>query len=167
MRTLLSAIIVMGSILVGCSPVGKGPLSFQSPTDWKVDHKKSGGLHFYTLTARSPVGSHLEFSQWPVPGTKPEEIPTLVKEVVGIFLREAKTSTEFTLASEEYCIEQFADVQCQGSYATFQMGGDNTNILQVIFMISVDSKIWNGQFTGPSNAWKQAFTVLKTAKQDG
>jgi hypothetical protein len=34
-------------------------------------------------------------------------------------------------------------------------------------MMSVDGKIWNGQFTGTPDGWKQALTVLKDVKRNG
>jgi hypothetical protein len=36
-----------------------------------------------------------------------------------------------------------------------------------MFMMSVDGRVWNGQFTGPSNSWIQAIGVLKSVKKDG
>jgi len=145
MRTTLPAIILMALLLVGCSPVSKGPLSFHSPTGWKVEHQTPGGrLHFYTVTASTPDGGLLMFSQWPPP-SKPEDIPTLVQQLADGFLKEAKKSSEFTLTSDEYRIEQFAGEQCRGSYATFQTSIGGTNALQTMFMMSVDGEIWNGQ----------------------
>lgn len=88
-------------------------------------------------------------------------------EVVGNFLKEAKTSTNFSLASHEYKLEQFEGTSCRGSYTTFEINGFATGTLQVIFIMNVGSSIWNGQFTGPSEAWKQALTVLKTVKNGG
>ena len=105
------------------------------------------------------------FSQWPPP-SKPEDIPTLVQQLADGFLKEAKKSSEFTLTSEEYRIEQFAGEQCRGSYATFQTSIGGTNALQTMFMMSVDGEIWNGQFNGPSDAWRQALTVLRSIKKD-
>lgn len=166
MRTPLPTIIAVGFMLGGCSPAGKELLSFQSPTDWTVEHQTPGGLDFYTVTASTPDEGLLMFSKWPPP-SKPEDIPTLVQQLADGFLKEAKNLSEFTLASEEYDIEQFAGEQCQGSYATFQISSGGTNTLQAMFMMSVDGKIWNGQFTGAPDAWKQAITVLKSVKQGG
>jgi hypothetical protein len=165
MRTLCSTVIAISLTLVGCSPSGTG-LSFQSPTGWKVDHKKAGGFHSYTLADRNPSGGFLEFSQWPAPNN-PEDIQRLIHEVVASYLKEARTSSEFTIASTEYRIQQFVGEHCQGSYATFRMSGGLTNNLQVIFMMSVGSNVWNGQFTGPSEVWKQALTVLESVRKDG
>jgi hypothetical protein len=161
---LRSTIIGVSFLLFGCSPDANGPLSLRSPTGWKIEHKKSGRLHSYSMAAQVPSGGILEFSEWPVPG-QTEEIPTLVRQVVDIFLQEAKTSSEFTLASEEYRIERFTGEACQGSCATFQMGGDATNTLLVIFMMSVGDKLWQGQFTGSLEAWNQAHTALKSARK--
>lgn len=108
----------MGFILAGCSPTGKGPLTFQPPAGWKVERQTLGGLHFYSLTANSPDGGLLMFSQWPPP-SKPEDIPTILKQIADGFLKESKKPSGLTLANEQYHIEQFAGEQCQGSYAAF------------------------------------------------
>jgi len=162
----LPVLIVFALVIVGCSPSGKGPLSFQSPTGWKVEHQTPGGLHFYTVTAGTADGGLLMFSQWPPP-SRPEEIPGLVQKLADGFLDQAKKSSEFTLATQEYRVEQFTGPQCQGSYAVFQTGSGGTNVLQAMFMMSVGGRVWNGQFTGPSNAWIQAMGVLKSIKNDG
>jgi hypothetical protein len=166
MRSPLPILIAVALALVGCSPPGKGPLSFQSPAGWKAEHQTPGGLHFYKVTAGTPDGGLLMFSQWP-PLSKPEEIPALVRQIADGFLKQAQQASEFTLASREYRIEQFAGAQCQGSYAVFQAVTGGTNVLQSMFMMSVDGRVWNGQFTGPSNAWTQAITVLRSVRKNG
>lgn len=166
MHTPLPTIIVLALVLVGCSQAGKGPLSFQSPTGWKVEHRTPGGLHFYAVTAKTPNEGLLMFSQWPPP-SRPEDIPALVQKLADGFRDQAKKSSEFTLTSEEYRVEQFAGEHSQGSFAAFQITSSGTNTVQAMFMMSVDGKIWNGQFTGPPDAWQQALTVLKSIKTDG
>jgi hypothetical protein len=105
--------------LLGCSPASKGPLSFQLPTGWKVEHQTPAGLHFYSVTAGTADEGLLMFSQWPPP-SRPEEIPGLVQKLADGFLDQAKQSSEFKLASHEYRVEQFTGSQCQGSYAVFR-----------------------------------------------
>jgi hypothetical protein len=158
--------LTLAFVLVGCSPASKGPLSFQSPPGWKVEHQTPGSLHFYSVTASTPDGGLMMFSQWPPP-SRPEEIPALVRQLADGFLKIAKKSSEFRLASEEYRVEQFSGEHCQGSYATFQTISSGSNTLQTMFMMNVAGRIWNGQFTGPSDGWKQALTVLKSIKNDG
>ncbi len=166
MRTLLSAVVVVMLMVVGCSQTSRGPLSFQSPTDWKVEHKTPGGLDFYTVTGKTPDDGLLMFSQWPPP-SRPEDIPALVQNLADGFRDQAKKSSEFALASEEYRVEQFAGEHCQGSFAAFEIASNGTNTVQAMFMMSVDGRIWNGQFTGPLESWRQALTVLKSIKNNG
>jgi len=158
--------IALALVLIGCSPATKAPLSFQLPAGWKMEHQTPGSLHFYTVTAGTADGGLLMFSQWPPP-SRPEEIPGLVQKLADGFLAQAKQSSEITLASHEYRVEQFTGSQCQGSYAVFQTGSGGTNVLQTMFMMSVGGRVWNGQFTGPSNAWIQAIGVLTSVKNDG
>ena len=146
MRTPFPAIIAASFMLVGCSPAGKGPLSFQSPAYWTVEHTAPGGLDFYTVTARAPGGGLLILSRWPPP-SRHEDIPNLVRQLADGFLKEAKKSSEFRLGSEEYRFGQFVGQHSQGSYATFQVAtSSGTNTLQVMFMMSAGGSIWNGQF---------------------
>ncbi len=166
MRLSIPISIAVVVLLVGCSPKGKGPLSFQLPADWKAEHKTSGGLDFYTVTAKTPDEGLLMFSQWPPP-SRPEDIPALVQKLADGFREQAKKSSGFTLASEDYKFEKFAGEHCQGSYAVFQIPSGGKNTVQAIFMMSVDGRVWNGQFTGPSDAWKQVLVVLKSIKKNG
>jgi hypothetical protein len=158
---LASAIfLVIGCSRSGTAPLAKDPLVFESPAGWKTEYKTSGGLDFYTLTAGKPDEGLLMFSQWPPPN-KPEEIPRLVQQTAETFLEQARKSSQVSLASQEYHVEQFSGAECQGSYVVFRPGGAGVDAVQVIFMMSVDGKIWNGQFGGPSNEWTQAIAVLK------
>ncbi len=166
MRPPLPTVLAFVLVFVGCSPTSKGPLSFQVPAGWTVEHQTAGGLHFYAVTAGTADEGLLMFSQWPPP-SRPEEIPGLVQKLADGFLDQAKQSSEFTLASHEYRVEPFTGARCQGSHAVFQARSGGTNVLQTMFMMSVDGRVWNGQFTGPSNAWIQAIEVLKSVKNDG
>jgi hypothetical protein len=166
MRTLFPTIIALGLILVACSRTARGPLTFQSPTGWKVEHQTPGGLDFYTVTGKTPDEGLLMFSQWPPPSS-PEDTPALVQKLADGFLEQAKKSSKFTLTSEDYRVEQFAGENCQGNFAVFQVGSGGRKTVQAMFMMSVAGRVWNGQFTGPPDAWKQALTVLKSIKKDG
>ena len=82
---------------------------------------------------------------------------------IGIhFIEQAKRSSAFTLASEDYHIEPFSGAHCEGSYARFRIRSGSADIIQVMFLMSVDGKLWNGQFTGTTESWTQALTVLKS-----
>jgi hypothetical protein len=166
MRSPLPIVLAFVLVFVGCSPAIKGPLSFQLPAGWKAEHETPGGLHFYTVTAGTADEGLLMFSQWPPP-SRSEEIPGLVQKLADGFLDQAKQSSEYTLASHEYRVEQFTGSECQGSYAVFQISSGGTNVLQTMFMMSVDGRVWYGQFTGPSNTWIQTIGVLQSVKKDG
>src|SRR5579862_5233136 len=141
---LQTFVIAIAIALAGCSS-SKDPLSLQVPTGWTIEHSRPGGLHFYTMTPGSPQSGLLMFSQWPPP-SRPEDIPKLVQQLADGFLKEAHNSSELKLVTEEYRVEQFAGPQCHGSYAAFQTSYGGTNVLQTMFIMSVDDKIWNGQF---------------------
>ncbi len=153
-------------MIVGCSRTVTGPLSFQPPTDWNVKHDALAGLDFYTVTAKTPGEGLLMFSRW-VPPSRPDEVPALVQKLADGFREQAKKSSEFALVSNEYRVERFAGEYCQGNFALFQTASGGTNTVVVMFMMSVDGKVWNGQFTGSPDAWTRALTAIKSLKNAG
>jgi hypothetical protein len=159
------SVLLLAFVFVGCSRSADGPLSFQAPKDWKVQHQLASGLDFYALTASSPEGGLLMFSRWP-PLNKPEDIPVLVRKLGDGFREQASKSSGVTSANAEYRVEEFAGKHCQGSSAVFKLSGSN-NFMQAMFIMSVDGILWNGQFTGSSDAWKQALSVLKSIRRNG
>src|SRR5213594_2110841 len=106
MRLLSPTAFALTLLTVSCSPTTKGPISFQVPAGWSVQHQSPGGHHFYTVTASTPGADLLMFSQWPPP-SRPDEIPVLVQKLADGFLDRAKQSSEFALVSHQYQIEQF------------------------------------------------------------
>jgi len=165
MRTLLPTVLAV--LLVGCSPADKSPLSVQLPANWKAQHKLTDGDDYYTITAKKRADGLLTFSTFPPVSAAPENLPELVKALADEYLKEAKNSKDFTVVSEDYQVEQFGGGQCQGSYATLQLRRGGANIVQALFVMQVDGRIWSGQFTGVPDAWKQALTVLKNLKTNG
>lgn len=164
MRVLLPPLIFLVLMLVGCSQSSHDPLTFQAPNGWKIEHQTPGGLHLYSVKAGPPGGGLLNFSPWLSQAT-PEELPALVRQLAETFLNEAQQSSKFTLASHKYQVEHFSGERCQGSYVVLQIGSSSTNLLQTMFMMSVDGSIWHGQFTGPSSEWSEAITVLKSIRE--
>lgn len=102
-------------------------------------------------------------SPWFQP-TKPEEIPTAVQGIADSFIKQAPLSG-INLASREYRVENFNGAQGQGSYAVFQTSNAGKNTTQTMFMMSVDDRVWYGQFMGSSNSWPQALTILKSVRK--
>ena len=167
MRKHIQAVIVLGLLFAGCLSARPGSLSFQIPADWKSRDQPSGGVDFYAFTNK--VGNLLMFSPWS-PRSKPEEIPALVRQLSDRFVKDVKDSqvlTNVTLSTHEYRIRQFSGAHCNGSYVTFEATVRTTGakMLQAMFMMSVDSRVWNGQFTGPPDAWEQALAMLESVKK--
>ncbi len=155
---------VMGFILAGCSPGGEGPVSFQSPADWKVEWKKNGKIDSCALTTPTAGQGLLMFAPWP-PRNRPEEIPSLVEKLANQFKRQAGMSSGFQLASDEYNIVPFSGAHCQGRYATFRINSGPADILQAMFLMDIDGQLWSGQFTGTTESWTQALSVLKSIRR--
>ena len=102
-------------------------------------------------------------SPWFQP-TKPGEIPAAVQLIADSFVKQASASG-IVLASREYHVENFNGAEGPGSYAEFQINNRGTNITQTMFMMSIDGRVWYGQFMGSSNSWPEALTMLKSARK--
>src|SRR5262249_35216470 len=110
-KTPVSKLITAVLFFLACSPDNKGPLSFETPAGWTVQHKKSKGIHSYILAAPTILEGQLEFSEWPAPG-KPEDMPAIIGRVTTSFLQQARATSAFRVASEDYHIEHFAGERC-------------------------------------------------------
>ena len=166
MRLPIAITVTVAFLVVGCSPTSKESLAFQSPADWKVEHNTSGGFELYMLTGKTGEDGLLMFSEQSL-STRLEDIPELVQKLADEFRKNEKNSLEITLAGGDYNVEQFAGEHCQGSYAEFQITRGGTNAVQVMFMMSVDGRVWGGLFCGPLNDWQQALLVLKSIRKKG
>jgi hypothetical protein len=165
MRNLLLTIVLIG-LIAGCSRASKdttGPLSFQSPAHCKVEYQP--GIDLYSVMATNHSGGLLMFSRWPA-SSRPEDVPPLVQKLAELFLKKAQHSTQLTLANRKYHVEKFSGGDCQGSYAIFQVKAGDGIVFGTVFAMSVNGGIWNGQFTGSSNEWAQALTVLKSIRKN-
>jgi hypothetical protein len=135
--------LLLAVLLFGCVAASKGPLSFQLPTGWSVHHgKEAGGLHSYAVSAAALQEGLLKFSQQSL----------------------HRQGTKSTGTSEQPSWEKFVGAHCQGGYATFRTGGDGTNRLVVIFIMTAKGSTWTGRFVGPSDAWEQALTMLQCSQ---
>lgn len=165
MRNAVLTVILL-ALITGCTRAGQGPLSFQTPVHWKAEYQPSVDLYSVTATNHKAEFCLLMFCRWPVPN-RPEDAPSLVRTLANRFLKKAQHSTQLELASRKYRIQKFSGGECSGSYAIFRIKADHGIIFQTVFAMSVNGSIWNGQFTGTSNNWVQALTVLKSVRKNG
>jgi hypothetical protein len=157
-------VAVLGLLFAAAGSVFANPLTFEVPTGWKSEHKSAGD--FYSLTAKAPNGGLLMFSPWPPPA-KCEDIPALVRKLAEGFAQRAKEMTNVTFATYDFEIKQFSGSACNGSYAVFNFTPKNgTSLVQSVFMMCIGDQVWNGQFTGPQDAWNQALGVLRSIKKN-
>jgi hypothetical protein len=113
--------------------------------------------------ANTPGEGSFMLSEW-FQATRPEEIHTAVQGIADSFLKQAQVSG-IVLASRDYHVENFNGAEGPGSYTVFQTSYAGKNTTQTMFMISVDGRVWYGQFLGSSNSWPQALTILKSARK--
>ncbi len=168
MRKRIQAFILLGLLFAGCLSARPGSLSFKTPADWKSLDPPPGETDFYSFTNKA--GNLLMFSPWPAP-SKPEDIPALVRQLADRFVKNAKNAqalTNLTFSTYEYRIRQFSGAHCSGSYVAFEVTvrETGTKMLQALFMMAVDGRVWNGQFTGPPDAWQQALAMLRSVKKN-
>ena len=103
------------------------------------------------------------FSRSPAP--IPEaDIPRSVTSLAESFLTEARSSSELNLLHDGYMTDSISGSTLRGQSATFQLdGGGGANITQSMFMFFDGRSTWSGQFTGSSNDWSRAVTLLEDA----
>jgi hypothetical protein len=135
----------------------EGPLEMSIPAKWTLQYRAKSDL--YAVSTQVNGSGLLMFGKLP-PRGKPGDIPALVRNLADRFV-----SHNLALASEKYDIESFASDHSQGSCAVFRMGRADTNLVQVMFLMSVDGELWSGQFGGESEHWRQALDVLKTVRK--
>jgi len=138
-------------------------LIVEAPAEWEVKYKSKKNLQFYTVTRRDGDKHLLMFSKWPVEGNI-KQIPDLVKQLAENFLARASKNKDIKLKSEEYEIEKIEGDDLSGSFVLFSQEDGSTSVL---FMIGDKKGIWNGQFTGSSERWTEALTILKNLKVKG
>ncbi len=94
-------------------------------------------------------------------------MPGLVQTLADELIKQAKKSSELTLVGEGYRVEPFSGQDCQGSYATLHFSQGTRSSVQVVFVMQINGRIWNGQFSGLPEAWEQALTLLKSITKNG
>ena len=85
------------------------------PPGWKLQYNGStaNGTDNYVLTLSKPGSGVFLFSRWPPP-SKPEDIPSLVREQADRFVQ--RESNGFALDSEKYQVEPFTGDHCSGAF---------------------------------------------------
>lgn len=160
--------VLLGTLTLlvgGCWQAGAGSLSFTIPTGWESFDQNAAGRHLYLVRTRLDRKVEdralLAFHSTLLP-PKLKDIPAYVRDLAELQVKYASTN----LASKEYHMQKLLGPQCEGSYVTFEctnsLGGKFTS---AFFALSVGGEVWNGQFTGPLGAWKQALAVLQTARK--
>jgi len=165
MRYLLCTMMLLAA-LHGQSAAADGPLEMVVPEGWTLEYKGENGVDFYSLTPPSAGSGLLMFFKWPAP-TQPREIPMLVKKLADGFVKASAKGGKYKLTNKKYEIEKLSGEHCVGNHTAFWIKSGKDDMLQGIFMVSVDGQVWNGQFTGQSEHWLTSLKLLKTLKKKG
>lgn len=141
----------------------QGPLVVEPPEGWTVKHKGGGGVDLYVVSGDVAEPAVLMLSRWPAGGGR-EKIPETLERMAGLFLREAKKNTDFRLESDEPVKGEIEGGEFSGEFVMFTI---STGARQVMFLISDGEGMWNGQFTGREERWKDVLETLKKLRKSG
>jgi len=166
MRYILPVMMLLGALHCRLAAAGDGPLELTIPQGWTLEYKGEKGVDFYSLTPPSAGSGLFMLFKRPVP-TRPAEIPGLVKKLADGFVKAAAKGGKYKLTSKKYEVESVSGEHCRGNHAAFWIKSGKDDLVQGIFMVSVDGQIWNGQFTGQSEHWLAALKTLKSLKKKG
>lgn len=166
MRYMLSAMMLLVALHCWPAAAADGPLEMTVPQGWTLEYKGENGVDFYSLTPPSAGSGLLMFFKWPAP-TRPAEMPMLVKKMADGFVKATAKSGNYKLTSKKYEIESLSSEHCKGNHTAFWIKSGKDDLVQGIFMVSVDGQIWNGQFTGQSEHWLTTLKTLKSLKKKG
>ena len=136
-----------------------GPLKVRSlPEGWKLKYDDTKGINFYSIAPQPDGGGVLMFSRWS-PGGKSSDVPAVVRQIADGYVEELKKLPGHGYKNGNYDLLPFAGEYCQGDYGVFKIA--NTGSIQVMFAMSVNGQIWNGQFTGTPYDWHLSLELLK------
>ena len=166
MRYILSAMMLLAALHCRLAAAADGPLEVTVPQGWTLEYKGENGVDFYSATPPSAGSGLLMLFKWPAP-TRSAEIPVLVKKLADGFVKATAKSGKYKLTSKKYEVEKLRGEHCFGNHAAFWIKSGKDDLVQGIFMVSVDGQIWNGQFTGQSENWLAALKTLKSLKKKG
>jgi len=160
MKIFLS--IIFSALITSSALASEGPLKVAVDERWSLDYK-GDGVQFYSLTRTKNESALLMFSKWPAPGNR-DQIPVYLNQMAEGFLKEAKRNEEFSLDSDSYEKEKIEGIEFSGEAVVFTVQG---GLYQTMFMLSNGDGIWNGQFSGSKERWKEAVEILKQLKRKG
>lgn len=141
------------------------PLLFETPSGWTVTYQNPGGAEIYTFNHKDPFPMKvLMLSRWPAGGGN-DQIPGYMETLAQSFLSQVEEMKIIQLKTTQYAVKEIAGDTYSGQYVGFVMDLPvDTPQVQTMFMISDGNGIWNGQFTGPIENWKEILAMLKTVK---
>lgn len=166
MRYLWSAMMLWAAMQCRVAFAAEVPLEMAVPDGWKMEYKSEKGVDCYVVTPSSESSGLLMLFKWPAPASA-GEIPSLVRKMANNFAKATMKSGQYKLASARYELEPVVGGHCRGSHAGFRLKSGTSNLVQEIFMVSVDGQMWNGQFTGQPEHWPAALKMLTTLKKRG
>ena len=129
-----------------------------------MEYQRAGELSFYTVTSSDPEQYALMFYEWPAP-SQPREIRELLQALSdGFLMHMTNTSPQATVLNPESKIEPIMGDVCRGNYVLFRVRDGEMETIQTMFMVAVDGKLWNGQFTGTAEEWPCAWNLIRSIR---
>jgi hypothetical protein len=142
-----------------------GPLKTSLPDGWKLECTETNGFDFYKATPKEAGDAYLLFYKCSV-SMSPGDIPAALRDWADRILKKSEGHKEITVVSKKYELVAFGGEQCKGTYVDLKIVSNTSKVrfLDVIFMMTINGQIWNGQFQGTTEQWAQALGLLKSIK---
>ena len=129
------------------------------------DEVMKNGVHFYSIKwkLKNEMTSVFMISKWPNEMSA-SEMPSTVKKIIkGTFESVKKSDVSVIEEDAKIQYEEISEKFVSGNIAYFEHTSKRGNRrVQSIHMVSDGDVIWNGQFSGSKELFKEAMNIFKT-----
>lgn len=137
-------------------------IELEAPDKWKLDYIQHGAVHSYMLVNEDVEISVLYFSTPPLP-IEESDTKKIIDEEISFYSLKAKQRLE-----ENTDITKVEKQEIEGEFSGFSIiMFHRDNFLLALFSITNGHTVLSGYFTGPSEKWATATTIIKSIKYKG
>ena len=129
------------------------------------DKVMENGVHFYSIKWKrgNEMTSVFMISKWPVEMSASEMPSTVQKIIKGTFESVKKSDGSVIEEDAKIQYEEISEKFVSGNVAYFEHTSKRGNRrVQSVHMVSDGDVIWNGQFSGSKELFKEAMNIFKT-----
>jgi hypothetical protein len=159
-------------MFVSCSNRNEfGVLKIDAPEGSIFEDKvMENGVHFYSIKwkRKNEMASVFMISKWPTE-ISTSEMPSTVQEIIeGTFASLKETGGIVVRDASKVIYTEISEKFVSGNLAYYEHTTKRGNQrVQSVHMVSDGDVIWNGQFSGSKELFKEAMGIFKTMKPQG